>query len=145
MDEEMIIATERLYLTADASRLVAEGDPKAATLYCSPGDIIPQSAADRFKLIDGALRKRTEKSVPASTPTAAPKTASKAKGDKPGKTKEAPSPPNKEKLAGDDKADGDQSQGDGTKGDGTQGDNGQGDNGQGDNGEGNSQTDGGQG
>lgn len=138
MDEEMITATERLYLTADASRLVAEGDPKAATLYCSPGDIIPQSAVDRFKLLDGALRKRTEKSVPASTPT--PAAAPKTKGGKPGKTKESPTPPNKEMPAGDDKGDGDQSQGDGTKGDGTQGDAGQGDTGQGD-----AQTDGGQG
>ena len=138
MDEEMITATQRLYLTADASRLVAEGDPKAATLYCSPGDNIPQSAADKFKLVDGALRKGTEKSVPASTPT--PVAAPKAKGGKPGKTKEAPTPPNKEKPAGDDKADGDQSQGDGTKGDGTQGDTGQSDTGQG-----GGQTDGGQG
>ena len=123
--DEVITATERLYLTADASRLVAEGDPKAATLYCSPGDIIPQSAADRFKLVDGALLKRTEKPASASTQAAAPKAPSKPKGDKPGKTKEAPTPPNKEALGGDDKGQGDTGQGDAGQ-DGAQTDGGQG-------------------
>lgn len=48
--------TQRLYLTADRKRVVPAGDKKAASLYAVPGDEIPQSAADRFGLVDGHLR-----------------------------------------------------------------------------------------
>ena len=48
-------AKERLYLTADKSRVVRHGDPRAAFLYASVGDEIPQSAADKFGLVDGEL------------------------------------------------------------------------------------------
>lgn len=50
-----MFAQDRLYLTADKDRLVPEGHEDAATLYCSPGDEIPDSAADKFGLVDGAL------------------------------------------------------------------------------------------
>lgn len=68
-------ATERLWLTADKGRLVAEGDPKAAFLYAAAGDEIPDEAAERFGLIDGALdgkrgKKAEDKSVaPRGAPT----------------------------------------------------------------------------
>lgn len=52
----MMLARERLYLTADRDRLVRTGDPKAAFLYASPGDEIPDSAAARFGLADGRLK-----------------------------------------------------------------------------------------
>jgi predicted flap endonuclease-1-like 5' DNA nuclease len=48
--------TQRLYRTKDRKALVPAGHKNAATLYAVPGDEIPQSAADRFKLIDGALK-----------------------------------------------------------------------------------------
>lgn len=48
--------TQRLYLTKDRKALVPAGHKNAATLYAVPGDEIPQSAADRFKLVDGALK-----------------------------------------------------------------------------------------
>lgn len=48
-------AQERLYLTADSKVLVRDGDTRAASLYCSPGDIIPDDAAARFGLVDGLL------------------------------------------------------------------------------------------
>lgn len=48
--------TQRLYLTADKKKLVAEGDKKAAALYAVPGDEIPQSAADAFGLVEGHLK-----------------------------------------------------------------------------------------
>lgn len=57
-------AKQRLYLTADRSKLVAEGDKRAAFLYCTLGDEIPQSAADKFGLVDGALQ-GSEKAKPA--------------------------------------------------------------------------------
>lgn len=51
----MMKAKQRLYLTASKTALVAQGDRRAATLYCTPGDEIPDSAAERFGLVDGAL------------------------------------------------------------------------------------------
>lgn len=47
--------TQRLYLTADREKVVGEGDASAATLYAVPGDEIPDSAAEKFGLVDGAL------------------------------------------------------------------------------------------
>ena len=47
---------QRLYLTKDKETLVGEGDKAAATLYAVPGDEIPASAAERFGLVDGALK-----------------------------------------------------------------------------------------
>lgn len=41
-------AAKRLYATADKSRLVEEGDGKAAFLFCSPGDEMVGDAADRY-------------------------------------------------------------------------------------------------
>lgn len=96
-----MIAAERLYLTADKARLVLEGDKDGATLYAAPGDEIPASAVERFKLVDG--------------------TVGKAKG-----AKAAPVNPTKEKQPGGDKekAPGDdKGAGSGTKGaDGAAGD-----------------------
>ncbi|WP_034157919.1 hypothetical protein [Sphingomonas sp. ERG5] len=51
----MMKAKTRLYLTADRLALVLEGDTRAATLYATPGDDIPDSAAERYGLVDGAL------------------------------------------------------------------------------------------
>lgn len=51
----MMHAKMRLYLTVCSTALVAEGDPRGASLYAAPGDEIPDAAAARFGLIDGAL------------------------------------------------------------------------------------------
>lgn len=48
-------ATTRLYLTADRAALVREHDPRAATLYAAIGDEIPDSAVQRFGLVDGTV------------------------------------------------------------------------------------------
>lgn len=81
-----MIAKSRLFLTADSKALVAEGDPKGATLYCAPGDEIPESAAKMFGLVDGDLPKRA------------------GKGDKGDKgSKEDGGGSDKEKKAGEDK------------------------------------------
>ena len=50
-----MLAKHRLFITADKTRLVAEGDPDGAILYAAPGDTIPQSAVERFGLVDGGL------------------------------------------------------------------------------------------
>ena len=77
----MQIAKQRLYLNADKTALVEAGHEEAATLYCTPGDMIPDSAAERFGLVDGKLKKA--------------KSGSDQKENKPS--------PNKEKKGGSDK------------------------------------------
>ena len=51
------IADERLWLTGDKTEVVKDGDPKAATLYASPGTRIPEEAAVRFGLVKGEKEK----------------------------------------------------------------------------------------
>lgn len=48
-------ARERLYLTSDRSRLVRQGDPRASFLYAAEGDEIPDSAAQKFGIVNGRL------------------------------------------------------------------------------------------
>ncbi|MDZ4307555.1 helix-hairpin-helix domain-containing protein [Allopontixanthobacter sp.] len=81
MTKNMICA-ERLYLTKDRMKLVGHGDKAAAFLYATPGDEIPESAVERFKLKDGGVS-----------------------GPKAGQKEKAP-PPNKEKKGGEDKGGG---------------------------------------
>ncbi len=50
-----MFAKARLYFTASHDALVAEGDERAAFLYVAPGDEIPDSAAEKFGLVDGNL------------------------------------------------------------------------------------------
>jgi hypothetical protein len=64
-------AKQRLWLTKDGKRLVADGNPQATTLYAAPGDEIPDETARRFGLKAGRLAKKQDR-------------------------KQAPPPPNKE-------------------------------------------------
>jgi hypothetical protein len=41
----MVTMTERLWLTADGSRVVPDGDPAAAVLFATPGDEISEERA----------------------------------------------------------------------------------------------------
>jgi hypothetical protein len=50
-----VIARQRLFLNADKTKLVGEGDTEGAFLYVAPGDEIPEDAHDLFGLEDGAL------------------------------------------------------------------------------------------
>lgn len=47
----MHTAKTRAYLTADGSRVVAEGDPEAATLYITPGREVDADEAERLGLV----------------------------------------------------------------------------------------------
>lgn len=78
----MMEAKERLYLTADATKLVREGDPEGATLYCAPGDEIPDEAVERFGLVDGTIAggRRGKKEAPAGGDKEAPAGGDKAAG-----------------------------------------------------------------
>lgn len=76
-------AKERMFLTADGARLVAEGDEDGATLYAAPGDEVPPSAVVKFQLggeVDpnlsddekAVLKQRLQAAHDAAEKTAAP-------------------------------------------------------------------------
>lgn len=51
----MPICKQRLFLSVCGTLLVTEDNPDAASLYAIPGDEIPESAVEKFGLVDGAL------------------------------------------------------------------------------------------
>ena len=51
MSGDKVVVTERLYLTADQSRVVREGDPAAAFLFATPGKEIALDVAVRYGLV----------------------------------------------------------------------------------------------
>jgi hypothetical protein len=90
-----MIAKARLFLNADKTKLVRENTEEAAFLYASPGDEIPESAAEMFGLVDGDLPKaKKEKSADAGAD----------KGTKTGANKGAKAGANKGTKAGADKS-----------------------------------------
>lgn len=113
-----VIARQRLFLNADKTKLVAEGDTEGAFLYVAPGDEIPEDAHDLFGLEDGALPGfepadpgEIEETVPNIAPPPGPKekaaqraAKAQAKSEKgPATTKEAKPGQDKEKQPGSDK------------------------------------------
>lgn len=115
-----VIARQRLFLNADKTKLVAEGDTDGAFLYVAPGDEIPEDAHDLFELEDGALpgfkepASEISEQVPNVAPPPGPKeraaqrqARAQAKADKGASTtKEAKPGQDKEAGAGADKSDG---------------------------------------
>ena len=49
-------AKERLWWNADRSKILPDGHKNAAILYAAPGDEIPDSAAKKYRLVDGYLK-----------------------------------------------------------------------------------------
>jgi len=43
-----MVADRRLYLTADKTELVEEGNPRGAFLYCSPGQFVDEQEVERL-------------------------------------------------------------------------------------------------
>ena len=78
------IADRRLWLTADRSRVVEEGDPAAATLFCSAGRAIATADAERLNISQGPSGKLSikKKKAPEDKMRAAPenKATKKKKG-----------------------------------------------------------------
>lgn len=58
-----MIATERLFLTADKAKLVPEGHKDGAFLYAAPGDEIPDSAVEKFGLVKGGMSAAAKKKL----------------------------------------------------------------------------------
>ncbi|MBN9333868.1 hypothetical protein [Devosia sp.] len=52
-----MFARERLFLNAERNALYPDGHQLAAFLYAAVGDEIPDSAAEKFGLVDGELKK----------------------------------------------------------------------------------------
>lgn len=79
-----MICTQRLFHTADKSKVVAEGDKAAAFLYAVPGDEIPQSAVERYGLADGGLpeKKATKAEMAAAAKAAKEAAEAAAKAEK---------------------------------------------------------------
>ncbi len=102
-----MIAAAKLFLVADKSELVAEGDPRAAFLYATPGDEIPAEAAEMFGLVDGdidpalAERLAADREEAAAAEAAAAEAAEKEKAAAEAAAAEAAE---KEKAAAADKA-----------------------------------------
>lgn len=83
-----VTATERLFLTADKSRLVEEGDPAAAFLFCAPGHEIPIKDAEKYGLL-GSTDGETDHEIGETNPDAGETTDDTGKKDKdPAGTKE---------------------------------------------------------
>lgn len=52
-----VTAERKLWLDADGC-LVEDGDPRAAVLYCVPGDEIPRAEAERLGLLKSRRKSR---------------------------------------------------------------------------------------
>ena len=49
--QDLWVADRRLWLTADKSKAVEDGDPRAAFLLCTPGRSIPRPQAEALGLV----------------------------------------------------------------------------------------------
>lgn len=65
------VATEKLYITKDRTRLVAKTDPDVGFLYAGKGDVISQDEAERLGLVPGIPE--VKESRPSETKEAKPK------------------------------------------------------------------------
>jgi hypothetical protein len=63
---EVVIADARLWFTAGKDRLVADGDPDAASLFSTPGKRIPRAEAERFGLVDAEATDEPEAAAEAT-------------------------------------------------------------------------------
>jgi len=53
---QLVTIQQKLWLTADQDELVPDGDERSAFLFASPGDQVPVEKAEKFGLVDGALK-----------------------------------------------------------------------------------------
>src|SRR5687768_4320600 len=53
---QMVTVHEKLWLTADGTELVLDGDERAARLFATPDMQIPVEDAEKYGLVDGRLK-----------------------------------------------------------------------------------------
>lgn len=75
----MITPGERLWLTADKDRVVPDGDPDAATLYCTETDEVDADEAQRL----GLKQRKATAETKETRPTADKADDSDDQGDEP--------------------------------------------------------------
>ena len=76
-ETKMVTITQRLWQTSDKSRLVVDGDPAAAFLFCIPGREIPVGEALRYGLAraeEQAVVAEVKESHPSETKIMNPET-----------------------------------------------------------------------
>lgn len=60
--QQYVVVNEPLWLTADRERVVAAGDPEAASLFASAGKRISREDAERYGLVKAAAKKAAKES-----------------------------------------------------------------------------------
>lgn len=60
-----VVVGEKLWLTADGQRLVADGDPEAAVLFATPGKRVSREDAERYGLVKAKGKPATKDAAPA--------------------------------------------------------------------------------
>jgi hypothetical protein len=63
-DTAMVIPKQKLWLTEDRTQLVADGDPRAAFLFCIAGRPIPKSEAAKYGLLEEKPKPAEVKEAP---------------------------------------------------------------------------------
>jgi hypothetical protein len=78
---EKVKADRHLYLTADRTRVVEEGDPDSHTLWVSPGHSVPLEDAQRLGAVELMSHPRgsSVKQAPAAANKQAPAPSNKAR------------------------------------------------------------------
>lgn len=61
LEGERVRMEQRLWQTADRTKLVLDGDPEAAFLFCVPGGYVSLTDAKRYGLVEDEGSKKPEK------------------------------------------------------------------------------------
>lgn len=82
---KQVLMSQRLWLNKDRSAVVADGDPRAAFLFCAPGQYVSEADARKYGLI-AVVDATTDNNKPEGTkPPATGTKPSAPAGTKPGK------------------------------------------------------------
>ena len=100
---DVFIATEKLWIAQDGSRLVPDGHPSARSLFCVKGREIPLAEARRWGLVQTELAPAVKQRLPQETKESRPqvtkqnktKSVRVAKENKPAPTPKPKKPPAK--------------------------------------------------
>lgn len=89
-----VVVDRRMYLTADRSRAVPDGDPEAAFLLCVPGAEMTRALAARYGLLEQPAEEIAEKPAEEESPDeqAAEESATETKMRTPADNKAAQAP-----------------------------------------------------
>jgi outer membrane biosynthesis protein TonB len=92
-NEEMFVATEKLWISADGNSLVPDGHPSARSLFCVPGKAISMGEAKKWGLVPSEPAPALKERRPQETKQLQPEETKKKK-----KAKAVPAPKPKPKA-----------------------------------------------